>query len=330
MIQLENLMFTGNYALLCQNFIHYKRSLGYAYDVRQCYSVKYLCDYLATHGGTVSGLSRDVVEGYIRHKGTESPSTQSKRAYIIRQFGMYLTSLGYESYLPPYDCIKLDKSFVPYIYSKDEIAAIINESEKLQKVYQAPNSYLVYPMLLRILFGCGLRVSEALKLKEDDIDLDNGTIHVEKSKFNNSRIVPMASGLWDKCRDYYNKADHYPADGRYFFEVRPGVPYRRDSVYNRFRFFLEQAGITHYGRGSGPRLHDARHTYSVYALEHMVQQGMDIYCALPILSVYLGHRTIESTEKYVRLIPAFHQNIIHSMEGMYDGLFPEVKNERKQ
>lgn len=329
-MQLENLIFIGDFAQSCQNFIDYKRSIGYTYDIRQCYSVKYLCDYLATHGGSVSGLSKSVVEGYISHRGTESASTQSKRAYIIRQFGMYLTSLGYESYLPSYDCIKQDKSFVPYIYSKDEIAAIINESEKLEKVHQAPNSYLVYPMLLRILFGCGLRVSEALKLTEADIDLNNGTIYVEKSKCNNSRIVPMAKGLWNKCAEYYKEAGHYPSDGRYFFEVRSEVPYRRDSVYNRFRFFQEQAGITHYGRGNGPRLHDARHTYAVYALEHMVQQGMDIYCALPILSAYLGHRTIESTEKYVRLIPAFHESIIHSMEDMYKGLFPEVTNDCKR
>ena len=169
MITPDELVFTGKYAQLCQDFIMYKRSLGYQYDIRQCYSVKYLCDYLAEYGGDVTGLSRDIVEGFLKRRKTESSSTQVKRSYIIRQFGMYLSSLGYQSYLPSYDCIKWDKSFVPYIYSKDEIAAIIKASESLLKVHQAPNSYLVYPMLIRILFGCGLRVSEALCLKENDI-----------------------------------------------------------------------------------------------------------------------------------------------------------------
>lgn len=139
----------------------------------------------------------------------------------------------------------------------------------------------------------------------------------------------MAPGLWERCADYYSKAGHYRFDDRLFFEVYPGEPYKRGSVYNRFRYFLDQAGINHFGRGNGPRLHDARHTYAVYALEHMVQEGLDIYCALPILSTYMGHRTIESTEKYVRLVPAFHESILRSIEGMYKGLFPEVTDETK-
>lgn len=325
----HDLVFTGRYAQLCQDFINHKRSLGYSYGVRQCYYVKYLGDYLAECGYATTGLTRDVVEEFIRRKGTESATTQSKRIFIIRQFGMYLTSIGYASYIPPFDYVKPGKSFVPYIYSKYEIAAIINESEKLEELRRWPNSHLVYPIILRILFGCGLRVSEALNLKEADIDLKNGTIHVKKSKFNDSRVVPMATGLWESCAAYCNKVGHQPSGGRYFFESSQGTPYQIVSIYARFRSILTQAGISHNGRGNGPRLHDARHSYAVYALEQMVQQGMDIYCALPILSTYLGHRTIKSTEKYVRLVPAFYESIIHSMGDVYKGLFPEVAYEGK-
>jgi integrase len=328
----HDVVFTGKYAQLCQGFVSYKRGLGYNYDYRQCFSVKCLCDYLneTENHNTARGMNRNTVEEFVKHRGDESLRTQNMRVFLIRQFGMYLTSIGYTSYIPPYDYIKVDKSFIPYIYTKDEIAAIIKESEKLKELRHYPNSHLVYPMILRILFGCGLRISEALNLMEADIDLQNGTIYVKESKFNNSRIVPMASGVWEKCAVYYKKAGHYPANNRYLFEVRyGGEPYRAVSIYSGFRSLLTQAGIDHNGRGNGPRLHDARHTYAVYALEQMVQQGLDIYCALPILSTYLGHRTIESTEKYVRLVPAFHESIIITMADMYKGLFPEVVYEEK-
>ncbi|MDR0286140.1 MAG: tyrosine-type recombinase/integrase [Clostridiales bacterium] len=320
----QEIIFSGNHGQLCQDFVNYKRSLGYNYDVRQCYSVKYLCDHLNECGDATTGLPRNIVEDFICHKGSESSTTQSKRVFIIRQLGIYMNSIDRTSYIPPFDYVKPDKSFTPYIYTKDEIAAIIEESEKLKALRKWPNSHLVYPMILRILFGCGLRISETLNLTEADIDLQNGTIYIGKSKFNNSRIVPMAAGLWEYCAEYYKKVGHYPSDGQYFFEVSYGKPYRSESIYCRFRTILAQAGIIHNGRGNGPRLHDARHTYAVYALEQMVQQGMDIYCALPILSTYLGHRTIESTEKYVRLVPAFHESIINSMSDIYKGLFPEV------
>jgi len=134
----------------------------------------------------------------------------------------------------------------------------------------------------------------------------------------------MSWGLAENCRDYYTQLGYYQGKNGYFFEVSPGVPYTSGSCYNRFRSFLEEAGIRSKGRGRGPRLHDARHTYAVYALDHMVKQGMDIYCALPILSSYMGHRTIESTEKYVRLVPSFHNDIIDALKPIYNGLFPEV------
>lgn len=325
----KNLIFQGIYAGLCKSFIAYKQSLGYSYDVRQCYGVKYLCDYLTENGATTVALTQELVEGYIQKRINESTSTQVKRAYIIRQFGLYLRTLGYKAYLPPYDCIKKEKTFIPHIYTKEEIIKILQESEKLEYAHQAPNSYLVYPMLLKILFGCGLRISEALNLKIQDVDITNGILKIYQSKFNNSRFVPLSDGLAEKCRQYYSDVGHYRGKDGYFFEVSPGVPYARGSIYNRFRYFLENAGITHGGRGKGPRLHDARHTYAVYALNYMVDQGMDIYCALPILSTYMGHRTIESTEKYVRLVPAFHMDIIDAMKKPYEGLFPEVTNEKE-
>lgn len=328
MVTFDDLIFRGIYADLCKDFIAYKQSLGYKYEIRRCYAVKYMCDYLADNSSQKI-LTKELIEGFIKKRPNESTSTQVKRTYIIRQFALYLETLGYNVYLPPYDCIKKDKTFIPYIYTKDEISRIILESEKLKPVHQAPNSFLVYPMMLKILFGCGLRISEAINLKVKDVDIENGILKIYQSKYNNSRLIPLSDGLAESCKKYYTDIGHHFVSGEeYFFPVSPGVPYARGSVYNRFRYFLKNAGIVHGGRGKGPRLHDARHSYAVYALNNMVTQGIDIYCALPVISTYMGHRTIESTEKYVRLIPAFYVDIVNTMEGIYDGLFPEVADEK--
>ena len=70
-----------------------------------------------------------------------------------------------------------------------------------------------------------------------------------------------------------------------------------------------------------------RHTFAVHSLEKMVSGGMDIYCSLPVLSAYMGHRGIESTEKYLRLTETAYNSILDSMHDIYDGLFPEVSHE---
>lgn len=67
-----------------------------------------------------------------------------------------------------------------------------------------------------------------------------------------------------------------------------------------------------------------RHTFSVYSLEKMVSEGRDIYCALPVLSTYLGHRGIESTEKYLRMTTEAYDSVIGTMENFYRDVFPEV------
>jgi len=179
-------------------------------------------------------------------------------------------------------------------------------------------------VLIRMLYGCGLRLSEALLLMMENVDLDNGILTIKHSKFNNSRLVPMSDNLVKCCIDYVDSMGFPYAHEGYFFPSPVGGAYNECSIYCRFRDLLEQAGIKHGGRGIGPRLHDLRHTFAVHSLEQMVKQGFDIYCALPILSTYLGHRTTESTDKYVRLTSVAHASIIEALEPLYENLFPEV------
>ena len=68
-----------------------------------------------------------------------------------------------------------------------------------------------------------------------------------------------------------------------------------------FKNFFKQANI-YTAFGQLPRTHDFRHSYSVHALQQMIEKGMDIYCTLPFLSSFLGHQNIYSTEKYLRLV----------------------------
>jgi integrase len=318
----------GCFAELCRKFIQYKKSLGYHYGRRQCYSIKSMNDYLSANADHAKSLSKELVEGFIAKKRGESTSSQQKRLFVIRQFAIFMSSLGYEAYQLPLGIVKSEKEFTPYIYSRKEIAAIIKAVDQLKWTYKSPHYTLVYPMILRLLFGCGLRIGEALALTLEDVDIDEGVFIVKQSKFNNNRLVPMSKSLLQYTRKYYTKMNFNSHRQGYFFPSnRKNEPYSQATIYHRFRKILKVAGIKHGGRGIGPRLHDARHTYAIYALEQMVQQGMDVYCALPILSEYMGHRTVESTEKYLRLLPCEHTQIINKMAPSYEGLFPEVSDD---
>ncbi|MGX8716023.1 MAG: hypothetical protein ACSW8A_09765 [Lachnospiraceae bacterium] len=80
-------------------------------------------------------------------------------------------------------------------------------------------------------------------------------------------------------------------------------------MYALHRKFLSKAGIPYTGNGNGPRIHDWRHTFAVRSFKQLVDSGVDLYVALPVLSTYLGHKTIYATEKYLRLTVSIYPYI---------------------
>ena len=123
------------------------------------------------------------------------------------------------------------------------------------------------------------------------------------AKFNKDRLIPLSDSLLAVLREYsatyhegFSKGDKDP-----FFAHKDGRVVSQDNIYTWFRKLIWAASISHGGRGNGPRVHDFRHTFSVYSLKAMTDKGMDIYCALPLLSTYSGHASVSATGQYVRL-----------------------------
>jgi integrase len=166
------------------------------------------------------------------------------------------------------------------------------------------------PLLFRLLYGCGLRISEALALRIDDVDLDAGVITIRKAKFDKDRLVPLSNSLSAQFRAYSIAFHKLSPAGMLFFTHRDGRDVKKDTIYRWYRRILWTAGIPHGGKGAGPRIHDFRHTFSVYALKSMTDKGMDIYCAMPVLSTYLGHASIAATGQYVRLTQEMFPEIV--------------------
>jgi integrase len=180
------------------------------------------------------------------------------------------------------------------------------------------------PVLFRMLYGCGLRVDEAVKLKISDVDMEGGVIRLLETKGNKERFVPMSETLSQVCASYRSVKCVADYVSEYFFPATDGLHYAVCTIYERFREYLFAAGIGHSGRGKGPRLHDLRHTFSVHTLNKWIADGKDIYVVLPILSAYLGHANINSTEEYLRLVPEAHALLTRPFEEKFGNVFPEV------
>lgn len=312
--------FDGLYGKTCIAFIEYRRSLGYKYGERIVRAVREMNRYLNEHtADNTINLTKDLVLGYAAKRGNEKPMTQMRREALIRQLAAYLNSIDKPAYvLPEHQHERC--SFVPYIFTREQICSLIKAADDLQYAYRSPNMYHVYPFLIRLLYCCGLRISEALSLKISDIDFSDRVITVRQSKYNNTRLVPMSESLFGCLKHYMNSVGYLENDAGLLFRNRWGEAYRPESILHRYKKLLEEAGIPCASSGKLPRLHDLRHTFAVHALEGMVDKGIDTYVSIPYLEEYMGHRNIKCTEKYLRLTAESYDRIINALLPLYNDM----------
>jgi len=205
-----------------------------------------------------------------------------------------------------------------------KLAGFFNACDSLENTAFSVANH-TFPVLFRLLYGCGLRLDEALSLLCEDVDLENGRILIRNAKNGLDRQLPLSEALTDCLQSYSNAYIKNYNEGRLFFLCRRRKKITGRTVYNWFRIILYKANISHGGRGKGPRIHDFRHTFSVYSMLEMSQNGLDMYYSLPLLSEYLGHQSLEATEQYVRLTSAMFPEIIAKANKTYGFIFPEVE-----
>lgn len=112
-----------------------------------------------------------------------------------------------------------------------------------------------------------------------------------------------------------------PADA-FFFPSHRGGPWRSGSVYELFRQLLFRCGIPYGGRGKGPRLHDLRHTFAVHALLRWYREGADLDAKLAMLATYLGHRSVDGTQRYLHLTAELFPEVTARSNASFGDVIP--------
>ncbi|WP_412766193.1 tyrosine-type recombinase/integrase [Schinkia azotoformans] len=150
---------------------------------------------------------------------------------------------------------KSSSAYIPYIFTNEEIKRFFYACDHIP-YYPGTHKHIILPVFFRLLYGCGLRTSEAINLKCRDVDLANGVIIVRNGKFNKDRLAPMSSSLINVMSGYNKLFNQSSKDNDFFFRSKTLRPLSRHYIYHRFRDILVESGISHGGKGKGPRVHD--------------------------------------------------------------------------
>ncbi len=234
-----------------------------------------------------------------------------KRYLIILSFCKFLLRFGNTNVF--YEEINFENNslFKPHIYTKKEMNKFFSIIDN--KTFKKTNFNFEYPVLFRLLYSTGMRISEALNLKFSDIDLNDNVVNIIVSKENISRKIYISNSMKKVFMKYF-QIMQFNANN-YIFTTTKG---------NALYVFKKVVNSTNIPTNS-IRLHDLRHSFAVTAFDKMIRMNIEPEEALLYLEKYLGHSSISSTEYYLHMTDNMQNEIISNMNKKFPNLYPNIK-----
>jgi site-specific recombinase XerD len=292
-----------NVSQVVEEYVGLKQAMGSRFHAESVI-LKAFCK--AIDDAPLAKITAEQVMAYIAGIGPVTRFWHRKHE-ALRGFYRFAMGRGYTQSCPlPDKRPRPARVFTPYIYSTDELRRLINATERCvnsRTKMQAPT----LRTLLMLLYGAGLRISEALRLTPEDVNLTKNLLTIRESKFYRTRLVPIGVRLTGELAAYAKQRTEWAISRSIvesFFVTRHGQPVIRSLAE---RSFCRLRGLANVHRHDGaryqPRLHDLRHTFAVHRLVAWYREGADVQRLLPQLSTYLGHVHVSATQRYLTMTP---------------------------
>ena len=259
---------------------------------------------------------------------TLSPKTVSGNVSHLRKFLEYLRFCGYHVYVPE-GLPKYTNNYIAYLFSDMEIEKIFHAADKLDSIANHPSTNYyryTFPMMLRMLLGCGLRLGETLLMKVGDVNFNNGTLLMKNTKNNKQRVVPMDESIAIMLRRYCTAMGIIGNfDAWLFPSHKPGQHLNKSTADRIFRKILIDTGIyiKPKPRMRGQCLHCLRHLFTVKSFAQAERNGCPVNESVPYLSIYLGHFDMDGTERYLKfsgdMFPEFTERFEEYTADVFSG-----------
>jgi integrase/recombinase XerD len=287
-------------------YVAYKRALGMRFNT----DARTLTGFCHVVGDQTE--LEDVTEHQVNMylAGKDKLFRSWRRNYAaLKGLNRFVVGRAYAGPLPlPKLCPQEPQAFVPFVLTREEIRRLLDGVATHRKWRQFQPE--TFRSVLLLLYGAGLRISEALSLTLVDVDLPARVLTIRDTKFYKSRLVPIGPQLTQVVSRYSTwrrEEGHSQRSSAPFFVLRSGTAVPHGLVRGAFDSLRTYVGICHKATGQRPRLHDFRHSFAVHRLVSWYRKGADVQSLLPHLVTYLGHIKLSSTQRYLTLTPELLQ-----------------------
>ena len=318
----DKVMFVSGLAVELQSYLEYKIASGFQ-KKSFIKPLKQFDRFCLEQGITDVTYTEENSKAWEQKRPNEADTTHYSRVNFAKNVLIYLRRKGYDVYVG-HDIKSIPTDFQPHIYTDDEVIRYFNAVDTYNPHGGNKKNLIQLPVLFRILYCCGTRINETLGIRKKDVDLENGIIALYETKNSCARYIVLSEEMKELICQYADKCFYMLEETGYIFTDQNRKRLSGKYIYELHRKLLTQAGIPYIGEGNGPRIHDWRHTFAVRSFKQLADSGMDLYVALPILSTYLGHKTIYATEKYLRLTTSIYPYIEKKWASKINDVFGKV------
>ena len=281
------------------DYLRLRRLLGYKLErVGQV-----LADFVAfSEDAGADHIDTDVAVSWALRSPNPDSSWRAGRLGAVRGFARYLHALDPRHDVPPPRLISRGVGRpAPWIFTNDQVIELMSAARRLRSPLQAATLETV----VGLLWTTGLRVGEAVRLNNNDLDMTAGVLTVQDSKNGRSRVVPIDPSTINALGTYIVSRDRLRPDAtsNSLFVSTVGRRLRTGNLGVAFGSVVALAGLPARHDRVGPRLGGLRHSFAVQTLIEWHNANLDVGSLMPRLSTYMGHVNPASTYWYLSASP---------------------------
>jgi integrase/recombinase XerD len=291
-----------------RHYLDHRRTLGRKY-VTEASTLRAWDKFLQRRGART--VSRELFDRWAKSLSDLNPTVQRKRLCIVRNFLRYDARAHPGRFVPDLESFpKTLPPKPPRLVSPSEMARVLATAARLRRSHHNPLRAQTVRLGLLLLFCCGLRAGELLRLQRQHYDASEQLLRLQGTKFHKSRLVPLSPSVAREITHYLEQCRRHgltlqPDSPLVWSGARrePKASYSSSGLTTTWKHLCLSAGVLD-RRGRPPRLHDLRHSFAVAALHRWYEQGVNAQARLPHLATYLGHVNPASSHYYLQFTPA--------------------------
>jgi len=300
-----------------QKYLTLRRGLGFKLHEAGKALLKFVT-FMEQH--RASYITTQLALTWAQQPSTVQPAEWARRLSVVRAFARHRSATDPRTEIPPAGLLPYrPKRARPYLYSDDEIKALLRAALKLPG--RGGLRRWTYHCLFGLLSVSGLRIGEARNLELRDVDLQAAVLTIRGAKFGKSRLVPLHASTRYVLADYLARRARCWATrpvSPYVFVSNRGNRLDGGEIHRTFYALSRQIGLRGPSQSHGPRLHDLRHRFAVATLLRWYRSGEDAERRLPILSAYLGHVHVSDTFWYLNAWPELMREAMRRLERAWE------------